>query len=105
MRPCIVPSTSVYAMVGSASSALAQPECFDQSQATAKIQEIQAASGSPSLSAAIIRLDGQGISTALTLSFHATPRSGGASFNVHEIGVYTVRNGKIVREQFFYDVG
>jgi hypothetical protein len=92
-------------MVGSASSALAQPECFDQSQATAKIQEIQAASGSPSLSAAIIRLDGQDISTALTLSFHATPRSGAASFDVQEVGIYAVRNGKIVRKQFFYDVG
>lgn len=41
---------------------------------------------------------------AVALSFRATPRSGAASFDVHEIGVYTVRNGKIIREQFFYDV-
>jgi D-alanyl-D-alanine carboxypeptidase len=65
MLPYIVLSASVFALVGSASSALAQPDWFDQSQATARIQQIQAASGAPGLSAAIIRLDGQGIGTAV----------------------------------------
>ncbi len=55
-----------------------------------------------------IRLEGPlvvGSSFAVALTFRATPRAGGAGFEVPEIGVYTVRAGKIVREQFFYDVG
>ncbi len=54
-----------------------------------------------------IRLDGPlvvGETFAVALTFRATPRAGGASFDVPEIGVYTVRRGKIVREQFYYDL-
>ena len=40
---------------------------------------------------------------ALRLAFTATPRTGGQSFSVDEIGVYTVRDGKIARDQFFYE--
>ena len=42
---------------------------------------------------------------AVALTFRATPRASGTSFDVPELGVYTVRAGRIVREQFFYDVG
>jgi hypothetical protein len=55
-----------------------------------------------------IRIDGPlvvGETFAVALTFRATPRAGGASFDVPELGVYTVRGGKIIREQFHYDVG
>lgn len=55
-----------------------------------------------------LRIEGPlvvGDTFAVALTFRATPRAGGASFDVPELGVYTVKNGKIVREQFFYEVG
>jgi len=39
----------------------------------------------------------------VTLSLQATNRASRATFDVSEIGVYTVRGGTVVREQFFYD--
>jgi len=45
-----------------------------------------------------------GNSFALHLRFEATNTATGQSFSVDEIGVYTVKAGLIVREQFFYDV-
>lgn len=53
------------------------------------------------------RIDGPlvvGEHFTVALAFRATPRAGGAPFDVSEIGVYTVRSGRIVREQFFYDL-
>lgn len=43
-----------------------------------------------------------GSSFALGLRFTARPSAGGESFTVDELAVYTVDNGRIVREQFFY---
>lgn len=45
-----------------------------------------------------------GDSFAVRLRFEATNRETGTSFAVDEIGVYTVREGKIAREQFLYAV-
>jgi CubicO group peptidase (beta-lactamase class C family) len=44
----------------------AQPVWFDQAQASARIRDIQLASGAPAMSAAIVRLDGQGVGTAVS---------------------------------------
>lgn len=41
---------------------------------------------------------------SLALSLDLTPRAGGARFTMEEICVYEVRDGKIVREQFFHPV-
>lgn len=43
-----------------------------------------------------------GGSFALRLAFDAKNRSTGDSFSVDEIAVYTVLEGRIVREQFYY---
>ncbi|MBC8142823.1 MAG: nuclear transport factor 2 family protein [Armatimonadetes bacterium] len=45
-----------------------------------------------------------GSNFALHLRFEATNTASGQGFAVDEIGVYTVKEGHIVREQFFYDV-
>ena len=39
---------------------------------------------------------------SLAMSLDLTPRDGGARFTMEEICLYEVRDGKIVREQFFY---
>jgi hypothetical protein len=39
---------------------------------------------------------------SLSMAIDATPRAGGPRFKMEEICVYEVRDGKIVREQFFY---
>ena len=39
---------------------------------------------------------------SLSMSLDLTPRGGGERFQMEEICVYEVRDGKIVREQFFY---
>lgn len=43
-----------------------------------------------------------GGSFALRLCFEATPKQGGGSFIVDELAVYTVKDGLIAHEQFFY---
>lgn len=45
-----------------------------------------------------------GDSFALALEFRARNRGSGAEFTVKELAVYTVRDGLIAREQFFYQV-
>ena len=40
----------------------------------------------------------------LSMSLDLTPRGGGPRFLMEEICVYEVRDGKIVREQFFYSL-
>jgi ketosteroid isomerase-like protein len=45
---------------------------------------------------------------AVHFHYDTTPKSGpmkGKRTSMDEVGVYTVKNGKIVREEFFYDVG
>ena len=37
--------------------------------------------------------------------FDVTNKPSGKRMTMDEVGLYTVRNGKIVREEFFYDVG
>jgi len=39
---------------------------------------------------------------SLSMMLDLTPRGGGARFTMEEICLYEVRDGKIVREQFFY---
>lgn len=39
---------------------------------------------------------------AVIFEFDATERASGQRWQMKEIGVYTVSNGKIVREEFFY---
>ncbi|MCX5688389.1 MAG: serine hydrolase [Planctomycetota bacterium] len=62
MRPQFV--LPVIAMVSPI--AFAQPVWFDQAAASARIHDIQVASGAPAMSAAIVRLDGQGVGTAVS---------------------------------------
>lgn len=40
---------------------------------------------------------------AVYFTFDVTPKSTGRRITLEEIGVYTVKNDKITREQFFYD--
>lgn len=40
---------------------------------------------------------------AVYFSFEVTPRTTGKRITVTEVGIYTVKNDKITREQFFYD--
>ena len=40
---------------------------------------------------------------AVHFTFEVTPRSTGQRITLEEVGVYTVQNGQIVREQFFYE--
>jgi hypothetical protein len=39
---------------------------------------------------------------AVNFMFSITPKATGQRLDIHEIGVYTVENGLITREQFFY---
>jgi ketosteroid isomerase-like protein len=39
---------------------------------------------------------------SLVMVLDITPKAGGPSFTMEEICLYEVRDGKIVREQFFY---
>ena len=44
---------------------------------------------------------------AVKFFYDVTPKSGpmkGKRFQMNEVGLYTVKNGKIVREEFFYDM-
>lgn len=41
---------------------------------------------------------------SLSMTLDITPRAGGARFLMEEICLYEVRDGKIVREQFFYSL-
>ena len=44
---------------------------------------------------------------AVKFHWDATPKSGpqkGKRFQMDEVGIYTVKNGKIVREEFFYSM-
>ncbi len=41
---------------------------------------------------------------ALSLRFEAREKTGGREFHVEELAVYTVRNGLIVKEEFFYSM-
>ena len=44
---------------------------------------------------------------AVKFHFDVTPKSGpmkGKRFKMDEVGVYTVKDGKIAREEFFYDM-
>lgn len=41
---------------------------------------------------------------SLVMTLDLTPRAGGERFTMEEICVYEVRDGKIVREQFFYSL-
>ena len=44
---------------------------------------------------------------AVKFAYDVTPKSGkmkGKRFQMNEVGIYTVKNGKIVREEFFYDM-
>ena len=40
---------------------------------------------------------------AVHFSFEVTPKATGQRITLEEVGVYTVENDKITREQFFYD--
>jgi hypothetical protein len=40
---------------------------------------------------------------AVHFSFEVTPKATGTRITLDEVGVYTVKNDKITREQFFYD--
>jgi hypothetical protein len=40
---------------------------------------------------------------AVTYTFEVTPKAKGKRITLEEVGVYTVRGDKIMREQFFYD--
>ena len=40
---------------------------------------------------------------AVHFTFDVTRKATGKRETIEEVGVYTVKNGKIVREQFFYD--
>ncbi len=40
---------------------------------------------------------------AVYFTFDITPNATGKRTTIEEVGVYTVRNDKIIREQFFYD--
>ncbi len=45
---------------------------------------------------------------AVTFDIDVTPRAGpmaGNRFRMQEVGVYTVRDGKVAREEFFYSMG
>lgn len=45
---------------------------------------------------------------AVIFKFEMTPKSGamqGKRMTLHEVGIYTVRDSKIVKEEFFYDMG
>ena len=45
---------------------------------------------------------------AVKYHFETTPKSGpmkGKRMSMDEVGIYTVKDGKIVREEFFYDMG
>ena len=42
---------------------------------------------------------------ALIFEFDATERATGTRWQMKEVGIYTVANGKIVREEFFYGCG
>ena len=42
---------------------------------------------------------------SLSMTLDLTPRAGGPRFLMEEICLYEVRDGKIVREQFFYSMG
>jgi hypothetical protein len=45
---------------------------------------------------------------AVIFNFEVTPKSGpmaGRRTQMEEVGLYTVKNGKIVREEFFYGLG
>ena len=37
--------------------------------------------------------------------YDVTNKPSGTRMNMNEVGLYQVRNGKIVREEFFYDMG
>jgi hypothetical protein len=39
---------------------------------------------------------------SLSMAIDVTPRAGGPRFTMEEICLYEVRDGKIIREQFFY---
>jgi hypothetical protein len=41
---------------------------------------------------------------AVFLGYEVTPRATGKRGKIEEIGVYTVRDGKITREEFFYSM-
>jgi hypothetical protein len=44
---------------------------------------------------------------AVKFSYEVTPKTGpmkGKRFGMDEVGIYTVKNGKIVREEFFYSM-
>lgn len=44
---------------------------------------------------------------AVKFVYDVTPKSGkmkGKRFQMNEVGIYTVKNGKIVREEFFYEM-
>lgn len=41
---------------------------------------------------------------SLSMTLDLTPRAGGARFTMEEICLYEVRDGKVVREQFFYSL-
>ena len=40
---------------------------------------------------------------AVTFHFEITPKSTGKRITANEVGLYTVKGGKITREQFFYE--
>lgn len=40
---------------------------------------------------------------AVTFHFEVTPKSTGKRVALNEVGLYTVKGGKITREQFFYE--
>ncbi len=42
---------------------------------------------------------------AVVLRYEVTPRAGGSRTTMTEVGVYTVKDDKIVREEFFYAMG
>ena len=45
---------------------------------------------------------------AVIFKYETTPKNGpmkGKRMTLHEVGIYTVKNSKIVREEFFYDMG
>ncbi|MEM9460422.1 MAG: nuclear transport factor 2 family protein [Myxococcota bacterium] len=42
---------------------------------------------------------------AIRFSFDVTNKPSGQRYKMDEIGVYTVANGKVIREEFFYSMG
>jgi ketosteroid isomerase-like protein len=42
---------------------------------------------------------------AVFFSYDVTQKASGRRFTMDEVGLYTVRDGKIVREEFFYSMG